>query len=100
MASRRVARLLRDLNDHCGNNALDSATSAQVTVLTIRDVVLQDLTEEEQDLCSQVLFEPTKTSSTDILTEFMDCIVDKRFSKLRCEIIKLVMVCCIYFTFI
>ena len=50
MASRRVARYLQELHSHFNNNTLDSPGLAQQVVLNLSDVVLTNLTNEEQGI--------------------------------------------------
>ena len=48
MASRQVARYLQDLHSHFANDSLDAPSMAHQTILNLQDVVLQNLTNEEQ----------------------------------------------------
>lgn len=48
MASRQVAKYLQDLHAHCNNDSLDAPSMAHQTILNLTDVVLQNLTNEEQ----------------------------------------------------
>ena len=51
MASRRVARYIQELHNHFNKNkSLDAASLSQQTVLNLSDVVLANLTNEEQGI--------------------------------------------------
>ena len=91
MAARRVARYLEDLHSQYISDSLDAPKSAEQIIRNLKDVVLtHNLSHIDTDLCTEQLF-VANDSTPDLLTEFVDSLIDKRFTRVRYHTIKLVM---------
>eukprot|EP01083_Nonionella_stella_P272552 924329_1 len=93
MASRDVTRYLQEVHRHFTNQSQGAPDSALQMIKNLKSTIegqLSELTKMERDLISTMLFQVSE-SGTDLMTQFIDSLIDKRFAACRAYIVKLVL---------
>eukprot|EP01083_Nonionella_stella_P007613 21942_1 len=90
MASRDVARYLQEVHRHFTNRSQDAPERALQMIRNLKSILEGQFTTMERNLITTMLFEVSE-SGTDLMTEFIDSLIEKRFATCRADIVKLVL---------